>query len=387
MIVFAEVRVALLIFQKIIHPAHVPLEVKAKTAVFRIACDHRPCRGFFRNHNRTRLALMHNGIEVTEKFNRFQILIFSVLVGNPLTILLAVVEIQHGCHGVNAQTVDMVFGQPIQRIGNQEILDLVSAVVKNFGAPIRMLALLWVCILIQRLAVKVCQTVFVTRKMCRNPVQNDTDFMLMQIIDEVHKVLRRAVAGCRRIISRDLIAPRAVKRMLCDANQLDVSISHLLEIGDQLRRQLAEVIKSRIVLIFRRVLFPRARMHLINCHRLLLEFGLCAFVNPTIVRPLKSVNRSDLGCSARAHLCAEAIRVTLENRLAILTGHGIFVQRTFLHARHEQFMNTERLQTRHRVRFAIPAVKIADQTYARGIRCPNGKIHTLLALFHGNVCA
>ena len=61
-IVFAEVRVALLIFQKIIHPAHVPLEVKAKTAVFRIACDHRPCRGFFRNHNRTRLALMHNGI-------------------------------------------------------------------------------------------------------------------------------------------------------------------------------------------------------------------------------------------------------------------------------------------------------------------------------------
>ena len=108
---------------------------------------------------------MHNGIEVTEKFNRFQILIFSVLVGNPLTILLAVVEIQHGCHGVNAQTVDMVFGQPIQRIGNQEILDLVSAVVKNFGAPIRMLALLWVCILIQRLAVKVCQTVFVTRKM------------------------------------------------------------------------------------------------------------------------------------------------------------------------------------------------------------------------------
>ena len=51
--VMAEIRVALHVIEEIIHPAHIPLEVKAESSVILIAGDLRPGRGLFSDQDRT----------------------------------------------------------------------------------------------------------------------------------------------------------------------------------------------------------------------------------------------------------------------------------------------------------------------------------------------
>ena len=101
----------------------------------------------------------------------------------------------------------MELPEPEQHIRNQEILDLRLTVVENLCPPVRVLAKPGIGMLKDTLAVKLHQPVRIRRKVCRNPVQNYSYPRLMQRIDKIHKVLRRSVARCRRIISCDLIAP------------------------------------------------------------------------------------------------------------------------------------------------------------------------------------
>ena len=60
--VAAEIGIALHISQKIIHPAHVPLIIKAQRALFHIPGDLRPCRGLLGNKHSSFGLLLENGI-------------------------------------------------------------------------------------------------------------------------------------------------------------------------------------------------------------------------------------------------------------------------------------------------------------------------------------
>ena len=66
-----------------------------------------------------------------EKLNRFQILIAAILIGQPFSVLLAIIQIKHGSNRIDTQAIYMELLHPEQRIGNQEILDLVFTVIKN----------------------------------------------------------------------------------------------------------------------------------------------------------------------------------------------------------------------------------------------------------------
>ena len=348
-VVFAEVRIALLILQKVVHPAHVPLEVEAETAVDRRAGDHRPCRGLLSDHDRTGAALMDNRVEMAEEFNCLEVLVLTVLVGNPLTVLSAVIQIEHGGDRIDAQTVDVILAQPVEGVGNQEVLDLVASEVKHLGSPVRMLALARVGVLIQRTAVEVCQTVGIAREVRRHPVQNDADAVTVHVIDKVHEVLRQTVARGRRIVAGDLITPGGIQRMLRNADQLDMGVIHLFEVFGQNRSEFAEIIESRIVLVLRCVLAPGARMHLVDRHRGLLEIEALARLHPAGVSPLEAVNRGDAGGGARTQLGAGAERIALERCLSVLSGDGILVQLALLELGDKQFVDAERLQTVHRM--------------------------------------
>ena len=67
----------------------------------------------------------------------------------------------------------------------------------------------------------------VGREVRRHPVEDHADAVLVQRVDEVHEVLRRAVAAGRREVAGRLVAPRAVERVLHDRQELDVGEAHL----------------------------------------------------------------------------------------------------------------------------------------------------------------
>ena len=85
--------------------------------------------------------------------------------------------------------------------------------------------------LVQMRAVEIAQAMLVGGEVRRHPVEDHADAVLVQLVDEVHEVLRRAVAAGRGEISGRLIAPRAVERMLHHRHEFDVREAHLLHIG------------------------------------------------------------------------------------------------------------------------------------------------------------
>ena len=58
-----------------------------------------------------------------------------------------------------------------------------------------------VVVLVQGLAIKRGQRVPVTRKMCRNPVEDHTDAVAVEMIDEITEIVRGAETACRCEIS------------------------------------------------------------------------------------------------------------------------------------------------------------------------------------------
>ena len=86
----------------------------------------------------------------------------------------------------------------------------------------------------------------------------------MQAIDEAHEILRRAVPRGRREVAEHLIAPRAVERMLGDADEFDVRVAHVEHIRDQLVGELIPGEKRRLAMPGAA---PRARMHFIDRDR------------------------------------------------------------------------------------------------------------------------
>ena len=133
----------------------------------------------------------------------------------------------------------MIDLEPEQRARHEKALNLRSAVVKDAGAPLLVLSLVGVGVFVAGLSVKFIETERVLREMRRNPVQYNSYAVFVAFINEIHEVVRSAVARGRRKVSGDLIAPGAVKRVLHYRQQLDVRIAHVENIGHEPVRELA----------------------------------------------------------------------------------------------------------------------------------------------------
>ena len=106
--------------------------------------------------------------------------------------------------------------------------------------------------------------------------------VLMQDVDEVHQILRRAVAARRREEAGALIAPRAVERMLHDRQEFDVREVHLAHVLGERSGQLA-IASSGPVSSPRTT--PRSEVHFVDRHRRGEGVALRAVAHPLAVLP------------------------------------------------------------------------------------------------------
>ena len=158
----------------------------------------------------------------------------------------------------------MIHLQPEQRVGDEEVLHLVPAVVEDQRAPVGMLALARVGVLVEMRAVEPGERVRILREVAGHPVEDHADAVRVALVDELHQVGGRAEARRRRVEVGDLIAPGRLVRMFRDRQQLDVGEAERPDVGHQLRRQFA--IGERAVV---GAAHPRAEMHLVDGDRLL----------------------------------------------------------------------------------------------------------------------
>ena len=250
-----EIGVQLHIVQEIVHPAHVPLKVKAEAVVLRPGRHLRPGCGFLRDDDAPVAAAADHGVQVLEKFYRIEISVSAEAIRDPLSVSSAVIQIEHGGDRVHTEAVDMVLFIPVERISDQKVLHLVLGIVENFCPPVRVLPHPGIRIFIAGRAVEVRKSVRVLWEMGGHPVENDTDIFLMEVVHKIHEVLRTSVAGGRREITCDLVAPGGIQGMLRDAHELNMRITHVQAVLRDLHRALPVIHKAGLA---PRILLPGA---------------------------------------------------------------------------------------------------------------------------------
>ena len=269
----------------------------------------------------------------------------------------------------------MTLFNPVECIGNQEVFDLRTAIVINLGSPVWVFALSWVCMLINSSPVEVGKTMCILGKMCRYPVKDDSDFLSVQIVYHVFKVLWSSITGSRCIVARYLIAPGAIKWMLCNSHQLHMGVTHFLHIGGQLLSCFPVIIKALFVVLCGRMLHPGAKMNFVNGHGVLCLIKFLPVPHPDGIFPFIISDICNPGCSSGSFLRLICIWICLEKVLPIHPHDKEFVQLSYLCTRHKYFKYANWASLGHGIRLLVPVIKFSDYRYKLCIWSPHCKIY------------
>ncbi len=363
-------RIVLDITQRVVHPAHVPLEVEPEPAEVRRLRDAWKRRRFLGERHHARVVPTDRNVELAQELDRVEVLAAAVPVRHPFTGLAAVVEVQHRRDRIHAQAVDVIPVDPVQRVRHEEVAHLVPAVIEDLGAPVRMLAEPRVGVLVEARAVEVRETVFIARKMRRHPVDDHAQARLVTAVDEGHEILRRAEARTRRVVADHLVAPRAVKRVFGYAHEFEVRVALVLRVRNQLVRYLTPVEELRLAAV---IAAPAAGMHFVDVDRLQVMRRRLARVDPVCIVPLVAFERGDDRSRARTQLHRKAVRIGLEDGGAGPGADLVLVERARPDARHEQLPDPGTAAGLQRVLAAVPQVERTDHADAFCVGRPDGE--------------
>src|SRR5579862_5921834 len=148
-------------------------------------------------------------IEAAEEIDGVKIFAPAELVWDPLAFLAGIIEIEHRGDGVYTQAVNVIFVEPEHGTRHEKAAYLGAAVVEDVRLPVGMESLARVGVLVEMRAVEVGEAVGVGREVRRDPVENHADAVLVKVVDEVHEILRRAVARGGSEVAGGLISPGA----------------------------------------------------------------------------------------------------------------------------------------------------------------------------------
>ena len=135
LVVFPMDRVVAEVAERVVHPAHVPLEGEAQPAQIRRARHLRPGGGLLGDGHHARELGVRQVVELADEVDGLEVLAPAVLVGNPLPGLPRIIQVEHRGHRIHPQAVHVEAVAPEQRVGQQEIHDLVPAVVEDQACP------------------------------------------------------------------------------------------------------------------------------------------------------------------------------------------------------------------------------------------------------------
>ena len=206
-VVAAVDRVVLEVLERVVHPAHVPLEAEAEPAQVGRPRDARPRGRLLGRRDHARLAREQHLVELLEELDGVEVLAAAELVRHPLALLARVVEVEHRGDGVDPDAVDVVLAHPEQRVGDEEVPHLVAAEVEDQRAPVRVRAAARVGVLVERGAVEARERELVAREVRRHPVEDHAEAVAVQAVDELAEVVGRAEARRRARSSRSPGSP------------------------------------------------------------------------------------------------------------------------------------------------------------------------------------
>ncbi len=317
------------------------------------------------------MLAVHALVEQAQEIDGVDVLVAAVLVRDPLAALAAVVEVEHRRHRVDAQPVDVIAVEPEARVRDQEAAHLLAAVVEDRAAPLGVDALPRVRVFVEVRAVEVDEAVLVGGKVRRRPVEDHADPLLVQVIDEPHEVLRRAVARRGREEPGHLVAPRRIERVLGDGQQLDVREAAAQHVRRQLGRDLP-VAEPALLLLGDA--HPRPQVDLVDRDRRVERVLRSPHAHPVAVAPAVVEIPHDRS-GRRRKLAAESVRVGLVDLVRpVARGDAVLVARAVADTGDLPLPDPRLAAHRQRRGLAAPTFEVADDVDAARVRRPDREV-------------
>ncbi len=214
-------------------------------------------------------------------------------------------------------------------------------------------------------AVEEGEAVVVHREVGGDPVEDDADPFLVQVVDEEHQILRRAEAAGGGEVAERLVAPGAVVRVLHDGEQLDVGEAQLLDVLGEEGGGLA--VGEETVVFFRIPLVqdspPGAEVDLVDGDGGREVLLLLPGQHPVRVPPRVVEVPDDRG-ARRRHLGVEGEGIGLVGPVAAVAGDDVeLVAHAGGDVRHEGLPDPGGAAGGHGVRPLVPGVPVADHRH------------------------
>ena len=275
----------------------------------------------------------------------------------------------------------MVLFCPEKRIGDQEVLHFRSAVIVNQRTPVWMGSLSWIEMLVQACTVKSRKSESITWEVCRYPVENDTNVVLVHRIHKIAEVIRRSVSCCRCVIARYLITPGFIEWMLHHRHQLNMGVAELFHIRSQHRSDLTVVIKFTAIVRF----FPGAKMHFINRNRRFVALCDTTLLHPVLILPgiFSKINHNTR--IVRTQLCCIRVWIRFQIRQTALCLDFIFIDVARANTGDKEFIDPG-LQKIHLICSSVPVIEVSDNADTDRIRCPDCEVNTTDAVDFYRMC-
>ena len=203
--------------QRIVHPPHVPLVIKPKTALPGRLCNIRPGRGVLRNQKTGRVALFQPLVHILQKYDGSPVL-------PPGRVALPV---NHVADGVHPQAVKMKLCQPVIGRRLEKAPHLSPGMHEIAASPLTPSHIL-VRVLIQGRTVIIPQRIIIHRKMNWHKIHDNPDIMAVEKLYHMFQLLRRAVSGSRAEKPCYLISPGLIAGMLRKGQNFHIIVPLLL---------------------------------------------------------------------------------------------------------------------------------------------------------------
>ena len=237
-VVAAVDRIRAEVGERVVHPAEVPLVIEPEPAVVHAARDAGEGGRFLGGHGGAVGSLFDRVVRLAQEAHGLVVLAATVAIGDPPAVVAGVVAIEHAGDGVDAQAVEVVLLEPVQRVGDEVAADLAATVVEDQGVPVGVEPLARILMLVERRAVEAAEAVRVGGEVGGHPVGDDAEALLMGRIDERCELGGRAVADRGRVHADGLVPPGSVEGVLGDRQYLDVGEPEVCDVIDELGREL-----------------------------------------------------------------------------------------------------------------------------------------------------
>ena len=352
----AQDRVLGEVAERIVHPAHVPLEIEAQAAEFGRRGHALPGGRFLGDRQHPGVLAAHGAGQLLKERLGLIVGLAALFVGNPLPVLAVVVAVQHRADRIDPQAVDVEAPAPVEGGGDQEIADLGAAEVEDQGAPGLVLALTRIAVFEARGAVEAGEREVVLGEMPRDEIDDHPEPGLVALVDEPLEVVGRAMAAVRRVLAGDLVAPRTLERVLGQGQQLDVGEAELTGVADQVLGQDTVVGPS----ILAAAALPRAEVDLVHRHRLGHQIAAGALDDPRLVVPDIGILRRDDARGRGRDFGLPSERIGFHPQLAGSGANLVLVEHPRTDPGNEQLPDTVGLTRAHRLGRAVEAIPVTN---------------------------